>query len=73
MPVIICAPVFRGKDMDEPLRVWPNNWDASVSVMHVNPDPVVAVLSPETVWGNEIALHQLEKCRTNFCVFGAPP
>ena len=43
-----------------------DNWDASVSVVHVNPDPDVAVLSPETVWGDEIALNQLEeKCRTN--------
>ena len=24
LPVIICAPVFRGKDMDEPLRVRPD-------------------------------------------------
>ena len=52
--------------MDEPLRVRPDNWDASVSVMHVDPDPVVAVLSPETVRNNEIAMYQLEeKCRTN--------
>ena len=30
------------------------------------PDPVVAVLSPETVLRNDIVLHQLEeKCRTN--------
>ena len=37
-----------------------------MSVVHVNPDPVVAVLSPETVRGNDIVLHQLEeKCRTN--------
>ena len=27
LPVIICAPVF-GIDMDEPLRVRPDNWDA---------------------------------------------
>ena len=34
--------------------------------MHANPDPVVTVLSPKTVWGNEIVLHQLEeKCWTN--------
>ena len=65
-PVIIGAPVFREKDMNEPLRVRPNNWDASVSVMQVDPYPVVAVLSPETVRNNDIAMHQLEeKCRTN--------
>ena len=51
LPVIICALVFRGKDMDEPLRVRPDCWDASASVMHVNPDPVVALLSPDTVRG----------------------
>ena len=66
LPVIICSPVFRGEGMDEPLRVLPDNWDASVSVVHVNPDPVVVSLSPETVRGNDIVLHQLEeKCRTN--------
>ena len=43
-----------------------DNWNASVLVVHVNPDPVVTVLSPESVRGDEIALHQLEaKCRTN--------
>ena len=50
-PVIISALVFREKDMNEPLRVRLDNWDASISVMRVNPDPVVAVLSPETVRG----------------------
>ena len=30
LPVIICSPVFRGVGMDEPLRVLPDNWDASV-------------------------------------------
>ena len=65
-PVIISAPVFREKDMDDPLRVQPDNWDASVSVIHVDPDPVMAVLPPETVRNNEIAMHQLEeKCPTN--------
>ena len=54
LPVIICAPVLRGKHMDEPLRVWPDNWDASVSVVHVNPYPVVAVLSPETILGDQL-------------------
>ena len=34
--------------------------------MHVNSEPVVALLSPDTVWGDEIALHQLEEdCRTD--------
>ena len=52
--------------MDELLRVRSDNWDASVSVMHVDPDPVVALLSPETVRNNDIAMHQLEeKCQTN--------
>ena len=59
--MIIVAPVVRGNDMYEPLRVRPDYWDASVSVMHVNSDPVVALLSPDTVRGDEIALH----CRTN--------
>ena len=65
-PVIICAPVFRGKDMDELLRVRPDYWDVSVSVMHVTSDPVVALLSPDTVWGDEIALHKVEEdCQSN--------
>ena len=40
--------------------------------MHVNPDPVVALLYPDTVGGDEIVLHQLEEdCRTNaFSVLG---
>ena len=51
--------------MDEPLRVRLDNWDASVSVMYIDPVPVVAVLSPETIRNNEIHMHQLEeKCLT---------
>ena len=42
--VIICAPVFRGDDMDESLRVRPDCWDTSVSVIHIDSDPVVALL-----------------------------
>ena len=61
MPVIICAPVLRGEDMDEPLRVWPDYWDASVSVVDVNSDPVVVLLSPDTVRGDGIALHKVNK------------
>ena len=54
--------------MDEPLRVRPDYWDASISVMHVNSDPVVALLSPDTVrgGGDEISLHKVEEdCRSN--------
>ena len=66
LPVIICAPVFRGNDLDKPLRVWPDCWDSSVSVMHGESDPGMALLSPDTVRGEEIALHPLEEdCRTN--------
>ena len=49
LPVIICAPVFRGNDLDEPVQVWPDYWDTSVSVMHGESDPGVALLSPDTV------------------------
>ena len=52
--------------MGELLRVLPDNWGASVLVVHENPDPVMVGLSPETVQGNDIVLYQLEeKCRTN--------
>ena len=69
LPVIICAPVFRGNDLDVPLRVWPDCWDSSVSVMHGESDPGVALLSPDTVRGDEIALHPLEEdCLPRCCV-----
>ena len=58
--------MFRGNDLDEPLRVWPDYCDTSVSVMHGDSDPGVALLSPDTVRGDEIALHPLEEdFRTN--------
>ena len=72
MPVIIYAPVLRGKNMNEPLRLRPDYWDASVSVMAVNSDPVVTLLSPDTVWGDGIALHKMgEDSRTH--TFSVPP
>ena len=37
--------------MDESLRVRPDYWSASVSVIHVNSNQVVASLSPDTVQG----------------------
>ena len=42
LPVIVCTLVFRGGggDMDEPLRLRPDSWDASVSVTDINSDPV---------------------------------
>ena len=61
LPVIICAPVLWGNDLDVPLRLWPDCWDSSVSVKHGESDPGVALLSPDTVWGKEIALHPLEE------------
>ena len=57
MPVIICAPVLRGSDMDEPLRLRPDSWDATVSVTDINSDPVVDLWTPDTVRSDGIALH----------------
>ena len=63
LPVIFGAPMFRGEGMGEPLRVRPDSWSATGSVVLANP---VTVLSPETVRGKEIVFHQLEKkWRTN--------
>ena len=46
MPVIFGAPVFQGEDMGEPLRVRPDGWSTSGSVLNTHPDPIVAVLGP---------------------------
>ena len=34
LPVIFGASMFRGEGMGEPLRVWPDSWSASGSVVH---------------------------------------
>ena len=56
LPVIICATVLRGRDMDEPLRLRLDSWDASVSVTDINSDPVVDLWTPDTVRWDGIAL-----------------
>ena len=66
LPAIFGASVFWGEDMGELQRARLDSWSASGSVVNTHPDPVVSVLSPKTVWGNEIVLHQSkEKCQTN--------
>ena len=46
--------------------MWLDYWDASVSVMHGDSDPVVTLLSPDTVRGDEIAPHKVEEdCQSN--------
>ena len=52
--------------MDEPLRLWPDSWDASVSVTDINSDPVLDFLKPDTVRWERLSLHMAgEDSRTH--------
>ena len=51
----------------------PDYCNASVSVMDVNSDPVVALLSPDTVRGDGIALHKVEEDSQNQVISVPPP
>ena len=50
-PIICSAQVFRGEDMVEPSRMWPDFCDVSVSGLQVI-DPVVTLVPPDTDWIN---------------------
>ena len=53
--------------------MWPDYWDASISVMHVNSDPVVALLSPDTVQGGRNCTAQGGGGLSDKHVFGSAP